>query len=125
MSWQLTAVLELKDRMSKPMKQVARQVETLNRMSEQTSSNMAVFASRMPAIAPLGAAAGGLASSMASAGLAAASYGAVASSALIDVFEAADEVTEINEKLAAADTAKEQIAAQKELAAVYADMSQS
>ncbi|WP_285395979.1 hypothetical protein [Lysinibacillus sp. fls2-241-R2A-57] len=64
-----------------------------------------------------------MSASFAAAGIGAASFGAVAVSSLGDIFEASKEVEKIEEKLAKADSAKEKIAAQKELAALYADMS--
>ncbi|WP_374965510.1 hypothetical protein [Lysinibacillus sp. RS5] len=74
-----------------------------------------------PAIAGVGA----LSASFAAAGLGAAAFGAVAVSSLGDIFEASKEVEKIEEKLAKADSAKERIAAQKELSALYADMSKA
>ncbi|WP_439022655.1 hypothetical protein [Bacillus thuringiensis] len=67
----------------------------------------------------------GLVASFAAAGVGAAAYGAVAVSVLGQVFESATQVDQIQEKIDNADSAKERIAAQKELAALYADMSAS
>lgn|GEM_PF-1511492 len=72
---------------------------------------------------PLAAGVGGLASSFAAAGIGAAAFGVVAVGALSKVFAASEEVAKLEEKIASADTAKERIAAQKELAAVYEGMS--
>lgn len=136
MSWNLKAVLTLQDKISKPLRDVNKHMDTLNRMTGETTSATMRFANALPAatagaatltagLAPLGAAAGGIASSMASAGTATAAYGVIASSILSDIFEASDNITKINEKIAAADTTKERLAAQKELAAVYDGMSKS
>ncbi|PEJ40062.1 hypothetical protein [Bacillus wiedmannii] len=74
------------------------------------------------AIAPLVAGIMGLAASFGAAGIGAAAFGAVAVSVLGQVFTAADEVAQLEEKIANADTAKEKLAAQKELAALYKEM---
>lgn len=66
---------------------------------------------------------GGIGSSFAAAGIGAVGFGVVATSALGQVFDAAEEVQKLEEKIANASSAKERIKAQKELAAVYADMS--
>lgn len=76
-------------------------------------------------LAPLIVLVGGLAASFLAAGLGVAALGAVAVPVMTDLFESADQVAQIEEKIANADTAKERIAAQKELAAVYDDMSES
>ncbi|WP_212934952.1 phage tail protein [Bacillus hominis] len=77
------------------------------------------------AAAPLVAGIMGLAASFAAAGIGAAAYGAVAVSVLGQVFESATQVDQIQEKIDNADSAKERIAAQKELAALYDGMSES
>ncbi|MBU8773182.1 hypothetical protein [Cytobacillus oceanisediminis] len=79
----------------------------------------------IPSVASATAAVSGLSASFAAAGIGVGAFGAVAVSALGKVFEAADEVATLEEKIANADTAKERIAAQKELAALYADMSKA
>lgn len=75
------------------------------------------------AAAPAIAGAGALASTFVAAGAGAAAYGLVASSAINKVVEASGEVEKIQEKIQNADSAKARIKAQKELAALYADMS--
>lgn len=77
------------------------------------------------AIAPLVAGILGLGASFAAAGIGVAAFGAVSISVLGQLFEKADEVAKIEEKIANADTAKGKLAAQKELAAVYDSMSNS
>ncbi|KAA0766402.1 hypothetical protein [Bacillus sp. SH5-2] len=74
------------------------------------------------AIAPLVAGILALGASFGAAGIGAAAFGAVSVSILGQVFEKADEVAKLEEKIANADTAKEKLAAQKELAAVYEKM---
>jgi len=86
-----------------------------------TSGFSGLIAAAGPAVVGIGA----VGASFAAAGIGAAAFGAVAVSALGQVFEASEEVEKIEEKIANADTAKERIAAQKELAAVYGDMSQA
>ncbi len=76
-----------------------------------------------PVIAGVTTAAMGLVSSFAAAGVGAVAFGAVAVSSLTEVFEASEEVAKLEEKIANAETAEERVKAQKELAAVYADMS--
>ncbi|HIE6629552.1 phage tail protein [Bacillus luti] len=77
------------------------------------------------ATAPLIAGIMGLASSLGAAGIGVAAYGAVAVSVLGQVFESATQVDQIQEKIDNADSAKERIAAQKELAELYDGMSKS
>jgi SLT domain-containing protein len=81
------------------------------------------FSGAVAASAPLLAGIGGLAASFAAAGVGAVAFGAVATSSLKSVFDAAEEVQKLEEKIANADSAKERVKAQKELAAVYAEMS--
>ncbi|MCM3786880.1 hypothetical protein M3221_00350 [Domibacillus indicus] len=136
MAWDLVATLKLQDRISKPLRDVNKHMDTLNRMTGETTSATMRFANALPAvatgsalavsaIAPLGAAAGGLASSFGAAAGGLAAYGVVASSIIGKVVEASDELEKINEKIAQADTAKERLAAEKELAALYEGMSKS
>ncbi|HHB1907146.1 TPA: hypothetical protein ACOQ31_004820 [Bacillus cereus] len=77
------------------------------------------------AIAPLVAGILALSASLGAAGIGMAAFGAVSVSILGEVFEKADEVAKIEEKIANADTAKEKLAAQKELAAVYEQMGEA
>lgn len=77
------------------------------------------------AIAPLVAGVLALGASFGAAGIGAAAFGAVSVSILGEVFKSADEVAKIEEKIANADTAKEKLAAQKELAAVYKEMGEN
>lgn len=77
------------------------------------------------AIAPLVAGILALSASLGAAGIGMAAFGAVSVSILGQVFEKADEVAKIEEKIANADTAKEKLAAQKELAAVYEQMGEA
>ena len=136
----LTAVFRVRDRGSAQLRKLTQMMEKMDRASRSTSvsindmgasiSNVAKKTSLLtsgiaglgtatgPAIAGVGA----LSASFAAAGLGAAAFGAVAVSTLGDIFEASKEVEKIEEKLAKADTAKEKIAAQKELASLYADM---
>lgn len=77
------------------------------------------------AIAPLVAGVLALGASFGAAGIGVAAFGAVSVSILGQVFEKADEVAKLEEKIADADTAKEKLAAQKELAAVYEKMGEA
>lgn len=86
-----------------------------------TSGLSGLTAAAAPAIVGVGA----LGASFAAAGVGAVAFGAVATSALTQVFEASEEVAQLEEKIANADSTEERIAAQKELAAVYADMSEA
>ncbi|WP_338788815.1 hypothetical protein [Metabacillus sp. FJAT-53654] len=73
------------------------------------------FAGAVAAGAPLLTLAGGLAASFAAAGVGVAAYGVVATSVIGEVFKKSEEIAKLEENLANADTAKERIAAQKEL----------
>ncbi|MDG1603859.1 hypothetical protein P7D05_13625 [Bacillus paranthracis] len=90
-----------------------------------TTAIVALTAVGSAAIAPLVAGILGLGASFTAAGIGVAAFGAVSISVLGQLFEKADEVSKLEEKIANADTAKEKLAAQKELAAVYDDMSKS
>lgn len=74
---------------------------------------------------PLLAAVGGLAASLGAATAGAVAFGAVAVSSLTKVFEAAEDVEKIQEKIDNATTAKQRIKAEKELAQLYEGMSKA
>ncbi|PEB56244.1 hypothetical protein CON65_15925 [Bacillus pseudomycoides] len=133
----ISAVLELRDRFSDQMRRAADNADDfrnrLKRVESQTSSLATVAVAKFAAVgagvatisaatAPAVAGIGALGASFAAAGIGAAAFGAVSVSVLGDVFSKAEEVGKIEEKIADADTAKEKLAAQKELAAVYEDM---
>jgi phage-related protein len=77
----------------------------------------------VPAIAAATGATLALGSSLAAAGAGAVAFGAVTVGVLSEVFTAAEKVQKIEEKIANADSVKEKVEAQKELAALYSDMS--
>ena len=83
------------------------------------------FAMATAAAAPLAAAVGGISSSLAAAATGAGAFGVVAVSSLTDIFEAAEEVEKINERIAAATTATEYANAQNDLKFVYDQLSSS
>lgn len=136
----ISAVLTLKDNFSKGMRKAAENADDFNRKLKQVENQSSrMRTTTVASIGAIGAATAGLgaasavgitgvaalAGSFAVAGIGAAAFGAVAVSALGSVFTAAEDVAKLEEKIANADTAKERIAAQKELAAVYAGMSES
>ncbi|WP_338753424.1 hypothetical protein [Bacillus sp. FJAT-52991] len=132
----LTAVIRLNDQMSGKLRRIQSQMKSFSQATNQTASTTAQFASSLPAmasgasvataaLAPLAAAAGGLASSLAAAGAGAVAFGVVATSVLGDIFDAAKEVDTIQEKIDKATTADARIKAQEELAAVYGDLSKA
>ncbi|WP_216369589.1 hypothetical protein [Brevibacillus sp. MCWH] len=84
----------------------------------------AAFSGGVAASAPLLAGIGALVAAFGAAGIGAAAFGAVAVGALTNIFETQEEIAKLQEKIEKADSAKERIKAQKELAAIYADMSQ-
>jgi len=120
------------ERMEDDVEDVEDEVEDLGKQIDWTTAKVgllggtltAVFAGAVAASAPLLAGMGALAASLGAAAIGAAAFGAVAVGALTDIFEAQKEVTKLQEKIENADTAKERIEAQKELAALYAEMSQ-
>jgi hypothetical protein len=87
-----------------------------NSMSGLTVAAMALGPALLPTLAVGGAAAAGLATTLASAGAAAGVFGAVMVGSFDRVHDVVDKVRKAEEKLAAADTAKERVAATKELA---------
>jgi hypothetical protein len=136
----ISAVLTLRDKFSSAMRRAADETGDFQRkiivleaqISRFDKRSVASFTAVGASMVALGAAAapaigavGALGATFAAAGIGAVAFGAVAVSALGQVFEASDEVAKLEEKIASADTAKERIAAQKELAAVYAGMSKS
>ncbi|HFK1548129.1 TPA: hypothetical protein ACGXMZ_003941 [Bacillus albus] len=112
---------------------VAREVDQVGDEAQTSALKIGLIATAIvaltavgsAAIAPLVAGILGLGASFAAAGIGVAAFGAVSISVLGQLFEKADEVAKIEEKIANADTAKEKLAAQKELAAVYDSMSNS
>jgi hypothetical protein len=85
----------------------------------------AVFGAGVAASAPLLAGIGALAASFGAAGIGAAAFGAVAIPMLGEIFKKSEEIEKLQEKIANADSAKERIKAQKELAELYAGMSKA
>ena len=124
MAYDLTAVLTLKDDYSSRMKGIIAQTQAMKRTTNMLSVGVVGLGSAMSTTSAVGVAAvGALGASFAAAGAGAIAYGAIATSALTKVFDSADEVDKIQKKIDQADTVKERIAAQKELAALYKDMS--
>jgi hypothetical protein len=122
--YNLTAVLSLKDDYSSRMKRIIAQTQVMKRATATTSLAVTGLGSVMTATSAVGVAAvGALGASFASAGIGALAYGAVATSALTKVFDASEELGKIQEKIDQAGSVKERVAAQKELAALYKDMS--
>lgn len=83
-----------------------------------------LLAMTVAASGPTLAAIGALGASFLAAGAGAAAFGAVAIGALAQVFETAKEIEKLEEKAANAKTSKERAAALKELASVYAGISE-
>jgi phage-related protein len=81
--------------------------------------------SSIAVIAPLVKLAGNLGATLIAAGIGTVGYAAVAVPALAKVFTSVEDIAEAEEKLAKADTYKARIKAQKELDAVYSQMSKS
>lgn len=105
-------------------------VSAINRTSEGLSRIVtlapivtAALAGVVAAAAPLGLAVGGLAASFGAAGIAATAFGAVAVSSLGKIFEAAEDVEKIQEKIDKATTAEQRLKAEQELAQLYEGMS--
>ncbi|WP_369899742.1 hypothetical protein [Bacillus manliponensis] len=136
----ISAILTLKDNFSKGMRKAAENADDFNQKLKQVenqssrmrTTTVASFGAIGAGMVGLGAASavgiagvGALAGTFGAAGIGAAAFGAVAVSALGSVFTAAEDVAKLEEKIANADTAKERIAAQKELAAVYEGMGES
>jgi len=123
-AYDLTAVLKLKDDYSGKMKRIIAQTKAMKMATASTSIAVASLGSAMSTTTAVGVAAvGALGASFAAAGAGAIAYGAVATSALTKVFDASTELEKIQKKIDKADTVKERIAAQKELATLYKDMS--
>ncbi|PET68283.1 hypothetical protein CN533_27225 [Priestia megaterium] len=126
MAYDLTAVLKLKDDYSGKMKRIIAQTKAMKMATASTSIAVASLGSAMSTTTAVGVAAvGALGASFAAAGAGAVAYGVVATSALTKVFDASEELGKIQEKIDQADTVKERVAAQKELAALYKGMSKA
>jgi hypothetical protein len=108
------------------MKRIIAQTKMMKMATAFTSIAVASLGSAMSTTTAVGVAAvGSLGASFAAAGVGAIAYGAVATSALTKVFDASEELGKIQEKIDQADTVKERVAAQKELAALYKGMSKA
>lgn len=83
------------------------------------------FSGAVAAAAPLIAGVMALGASFAAAGIGAAAFGAVAIPILSDIFKKSKDIEKLQEKIANADTAKERLKAQQELAEIYAGMSKA
>ncbi|MED4399770.1 hypothetical protein [Metabacillus fastidiosus] len=140
MAIDLQAVLRLRDELSDRLRRINSRVRgtrrilnDLNRsginaftgMSVRAGTTVSAISALIPASASASTAVMGIASSFAAAGVGAVAFGAVATSVLGGLFEASEEVSKLEEKIANASSAKERIKAQKELASVYADMSKA
>ena len=124
MAYDLTAVLTLRDNYTSRMRTIIAQTRQMQRTSNILATGVVGLGSAMSATSAVGiAAVGALGASFAAAGAGALAYGVVATSALTKVFDAAEEVEKIQEKIDKADTVKERVKAQKELAALYKGMS--
>ncbi|WP_416045957.1 hypothetical protein [Priestia megaterium] len=124
MAYDLTAVLTLRDNYTSRMRTIIAQTKQMQRTSNLLAGGVVGLGSTMTATSAVGVAAiGALGASFAAAGAGALAYGVVATSALTKVFDSADEVDKIQKKIDQADTVKERIKAQQELAALYKDMS--
>jgi hypothetical protein len=125
-AYDLTATLQLKDEYTNKMKKIIAQTKAMKMATASTSIAVAGLGSAMSTTTAVGVAAvGALGASFAAAGAGAVAYGVVATSALTKVFDASEELGKIQEKIDQADTVKERIAAQKELAALYKGMSKA
>jgi len=124
MAYDLTAVLTLRDNYTSRMRTIIAQTKQMQRTSNLLAGGVVGLGSTMTATSAVGVAAiGALGASFAAAGAGALAYGVVATSALTKIFDSADEVDKIQKKIDRADTIKERIKAQQELAALYKDMS--
>ncbi|MFY0759846.1 hypothetical protein AB1K32_13310 [Metabacillus dongyingensis] len=86
---------------------------------------MSLASGAIAGLAPAAAGLGGLAGTFAAAGVGAAAFGAVAVSSIGNVVEASEEVAKAEEKIKQADSTRERIAAQKELASVMGGLSKA
>lgn len=140
MARKISAVLTLKDRFSNNMKRAANSMNEFRRNLKHIENQSNTFRVRTvanitaigaglsslnAATAPVIAGVGALASSFATAGVGAVAFGAVATSVLSNLFKSSQEVAKLEEKIANADTAKERLEAQRELASLYDGMSES
>ncbi|EGI2114804.1 hypothetical protein FH832_002867 [Listeria monocytogenes] len=124
MSYELQAVLTLRDNYTNRMRTIIAQTKQMQRTTAMLSRAVTLVGPALAASATVGVGAvGALSASLAAAGTGALAYGVVATSALTKVFDAAEEVKKIQEKIDKADTVKERVKAQKELAALYKGMS--
>jgi phage-related protein len=89
------------------------------------ASAITIAPAAVPALAAVTGGVMALGSSFAVAGIGATAFGAVAVGALTNIFDAAEEVQKLEEKIANADSLKEKIKAQKELAELYNSMSEA
>ncbi|MEH7217007.1 hypothetical protein V7107_06085 [Bacillus toyonensis] len=110
---------------NRAMDRVDRRLDSFGRFQNGIIGGaMLVGPSVVPAVASLAAGVGALGASFAAAGAGVAAFGAVAVPTLTKVFEANKNISDLEEKVASATTAKEKAAAIKELEAAYAGLSE-
>lgn len=116
-------IVQATDNASRDIERVNEALKSIEGSGKKASAVLAGLAGSIAGMAPAVAGVGALTASFASAGIGAVAFGAVATSSISKVVDASEEVAKIEEKIAQADTTKERIAAQKELAQVMAGMS--
>lgn len=108
-----------------PSVEIGRFEQAINGISGKVPAIALGLSAAVSVAGPLTAAIGGLSASLAAAGIGAVAFGAVAVSSLGKIFEAAEDVDRIQEKIDNATTTRERIKAQTELAQLYGDMSKA
>lgn len=125
MAINLQAKLSVIDHFTRPMRRMQKQMDSMRINATSLSKSVGGVSAAIGALGPASAGVGALASSFAAASAGAVGFGVVATSALNDVFDAADEVDKLNEKIKMASSATEAAKAQAELAKVYGGLSKA
>jgi phage-related protein len=111
------------DNASSKIDSVNRALDSMGSKAGKTTAVIAGLAGSVAGFAPAVAGIGAMGAMFASAGIGAVGFGAVAVSSIGKVLEAGDKVAQLEEKIKMADSTKERIKAQQELAQVYSQMS--
>lgn len=118
-------IVNARDNASGDLRNINKALKSMGNDAGKVSAVLAGVVGSVGAMAPAVAGVGALSSSFISAGVGAGAFGAVAVSSIGKVVNASEKVAQIEEKIKNADSTKERIQAQKELAQVMGGMSKA
>jgi phage-related protein len=118
-------IINATDNASRHINAVENSIQRLGSSAGKVTGAVTAMSGALAGMAPVVAGAGALASSFASAGLASVAFGAVAISSIGGVIEKTKEISDLEEKIANADTAQERAKYQKQLEQAMAGVSKA